>query len=216
MRVCVVMFYDDNVKEYGDINCKINKLYCDKHGFDFLVSHEKVYTTRHAAWERLPLILKHLDKYDYIVWIDADAFFYVNENSIADIIDEYSYKDFIFSKDIGNMNVNTGVFVVKNTDYSREFLKEWAYNDELYRRNPFKSWWDQGVLILMMMWDIKEINMHSKVLPYGVLQHFLKDKKTVYMKQPCAMHLPGNSTIQRVKEATEYYEQISTHFRTLE
>ena len=34
MKVGVVMFYDDAIKDYGDINYKINKLYCEKYQLD--------------------------------------------------------------------------------------------------------------------------------------------------------------------------------------
>lgn len=41
MRTCLLMFYNDAIKKYGDITYKINKLYCDKHNIDLIVSNEK-------------------------------------------------------------------------------------------------------------------------------------------------------------------------------
>lgn len=41
MKVALIMFYDENIKEYGDINFKINKMYCNKYNIDIIVSNEK-------------------------------------------------------------------------------------------------------------------------------------------------------------------------------
>ena len=64
MNICVIMFYDDNIKFYGDINYKINKLYCDKYNLKIILSREKKYSNRHSAWERLPLMLDNITKFE--------------------------------------------------------------------------------------------------------------------------------------------------------
>ena len=66
MKVCVLMFYDDNIKSYGEINYKINKKYCEKYNLDIILSNEKKYNNRHSAWERLPLLLDNIMNYDYL------------------------------------------------------------------------------------------------------------------------------------------------------
>jgi hypothetical protein len=60
MRIGVLMYYDNAIREYGDITYKINKNYCNKYNLDLILSNEKMYNDRHPAWERLPLILKHI------------------------------------------------------------------------------------------------------------------------------------------------------------
>ena len=127
-KIGIVMWYDENIKEYADITSKINTMYCKKYNIDFITSHEKTYTDRKPHWERLPLLLKNLKKYDYVIWIDADAFFYKDSPNITNIIKKYKDFDFIFSKDINKTSINTGIFIVKNTPYSLDFLKKWAYD----------------------------------------------------------------------------------------
>lgn len=75
MKVCVIMFYDEKIKDYAETNFEINKMYCEKYNIDIIKSNLKTYTDRHVAWERLPLILKHIKNYDYLIWVDADSFF---------------------------------------------------------------------------------------------------------------------------------------------
>ena len=70
------MFYDDTIKNYGELTYEINKKYCEKYNLDIIVSNEKKYENRPPAWEKLPLLLEHISNYDYVIWIDADAFFY--------------------------------------------------------------------------------------------------------------------------------------------
>ena len=99
LKIGLVMFYDDKIKSYGDINLEINKKYCNKHNIDLIVSNKAVLKNRHPSWERLPLILKHLDKYDYLIYIDSDAFFYFTDRNIKDLILEYNSYNIIFSED---------------------------------------------------------------------------------------------------------------------
>ena len=46
MKIGVLMFYDNAIKEYGDINYKINKMYCEKYNLDLILSNKKVYKNR--------------------------------------------------------------------------------------------------------------------------------------------------------------------------
>ena len=208
MRVGVVMFYDDAIKEYGDNNYAINKKYCDKYKLDIILSQEKTYQNRHASWERLPLILKHIEKYDYLIWIDADAYFYYDAGNIVDFIQEQPNDNFIFSNDMGNRNINSGFFIVKNCEYSRQFLQKWAYDEELYINNPYPIWWDQGVLCSMIEQNILDIKNNASCHEYGIMQHFDKDYLVHSHKRPYVFHMAGRTTNERIIESNKYYDMI--------
>jgi hypothetical protein len=207
MKVAVCMFYDDAIKNYGDITAAINKAYCDKHGLTFIVSHETTYTDRHAAYEKVPLLLKHIESYDYVLWIDADAFFYLNMPSIVDLIETYPNKEFIFSQDIPpnhhNM-INTGVFIVKNSPYSIEVLKTWAYNEELYKTNPVPELWEQGILDDMNHRNILDIQNRSAFCHYGLLQHFFEHESNIFSSQPFIFHMTKKNRVNRELTAKQY------------
>lgn len=189
MRVCLIMFYDDAIKNYGDINYAINKKYCEKYKLDIILSNNKQYTNRHSAWERLPLLLDNIENYDYLIWIDADAFLYNDAINIIDIIKDNIDYNFIFSNDIGNSNINTGIFIIKNCEYSINFLKKWAYDEELYLNNPYPGWWDQGVLIDMVNKNMLDIKNNSVTIDYGILQHFYEDELASF--KPLVFHTAG-------------------------
>ena len=213
MKICILMFYDNNISEYGDINYKINKLYCDKYNLDLILSKDKTYTNRHSAYERLPLILKHIEKYDYVIWIDADAFFYIDSKNIIDIIktdlDTNINKNFIFSNDITNTNINTGFFIVKNTKYSIDFINKWAYDDDLYNNNPYKLWWDQGILNDMVNKNTLDILDNIILYDYGTLQHFNNDELEKLPTKPFVYHLAGKRNEERLKASINYYKTIN-------
>lgn len=172
MKICVVMFYDENVT-FGNMSFEINQQYCLKNNMDIIKSDVKSYKNRTSHWERLPLIMKYLPNYDYIIWIDADAIFYDDSPNIKHIINQHLDKDFIFSMDRPPLtNINTGVFIVKNTEYSRSFLKKWGYDEEIYKMNPYPGWFDQGSFIYMYDNNLLEIQNHSHICDFNVLQSF--------------------------------------------
>lgn len=207
MNICVIMFYDDNIKSYGDINYNINKLYCEKYDLKIILSKKKIYSNRHSAWERLPLLLDNISKFDYLIWIDADAFFYNDANNIIDFIKNNNNVNFIFSNDFGNNNVNSGFFIVKNSQYSINFLNKWAYDEELYNNNPYPYWWDQGVLIHMFNNNILNIKQNSIQFEYGILQHFYENDK---LNETYIFHLAGRSSDIRYKSSKKYFDKLNS------
>jgi len=205
MKICVIMFYDEAIKNYGELNYKINKKYCEKYNLDIILSNTKKYNNRHSAWERLPLILEHISKYDYLIWIDADAFFYNDANNIIDVINKNTNVNFIFSKDIGNNNINSGIFIVKNSQYSIDFLTKWAYDEDLYKNNPVPCWWDQGVLYGMYNNNILNIQENSVRYEYGELQHFSENDKK---DKTYIFHLAGKGSHLRYQISKKYFDQL--------
>jgi len=199
MKVAMCMFYDDAIAEYAETNVKINQKYCDKYGYTLVVSTTRT-TNRHPAWEKIGLCLKTLDEYDYVIWCDADAHFHIHrpiEMFIKNI-------PFMFSGDKPPLcSVNTGVFIVKNCDYSKMFLKNWLEDEELYKTNIYPGWWDQGVLIMMMMKNTHNILHNSLVYNYGDIQHF--DHPTAIVR-----HYAGYSKDVRINGANHYLSQLNS------
>lgn len=206
MKFCILMWYDETIALYGDINYEINKMYCDKNNIELIRCNERRHSNRHPAWERIPLILKYINDYDYVMWIDADAFFYNDANNIVDIINVNRNYNFIFSNDIGNDNINTGVYIVKNSQYSIDFLSRWLYDEDLYKNNRYPGWWDQGVLIEMFNQNILDIKNNCKIFDYGVLQHFFEGE--ILSNKPFIIHFAGRSREFRIKHSLNYIKKI--------
>ena len=183
-KICVCMWYDDNIIEYAHLFKQHNQSYCDRNNYT-LIHSDKLYTDKPQSYNKLFMIKELLEKgeYDYYVWIDADAHF-VDEY----ILDYYiiENKDFVFSADITN-NINCGVFIVKNSDYSKLFIDKWINSYESINEN----WWEQGVLGVLWNCNILQIKDHSYVYFYGGLQHFK------YNSSQLVYHMAGTTAFER-------------------
>jgi len=179
-HICIVMWYNKQISSYGNLAYTINKKYCQLNGYDIIKDSIRRLPDRPPHHERMPLILKYIELYDYIVWIDADAHFYIDSPPIENIIRNNNDKDFIFSKDwksIFKYEINTGILIVKNSPYSISIIKKWCYNKILLKNRLGFN--DQGIVRLYYYKNIDNIRNHSSVLPYGVLQSFKKIKKNI-------------------------------------
>jgi hypothetical protein len=219
LKIAVFMWYDDNIKKYGDLTYMINQKYCQKYDYNIIMSNTRKYDNRTAHWERLPLILEHIDNYDYCIWIDADAFFYIDSPPITNVIREHSDKLFILSADMDNKQLNqencilnSGFFIVKNSAVSKIILNEWAYSEELYNnrygyivRNTKHLFHDQGVLRLMYDKNYMNLREISTVIDYGILQlyprekyNFTADCPSIYKKTDGSLHIPNEYGLDKM------------------
>lgn len=203
MKFCILMWYDETIASYGDINYKINKAYCDKYNIELIKCNKKRYTMRHPSWEKIPLVLHYINSYDYVMWIDADAHFYIDSANIVEFIKEHNTHNIIFSKDISGP-VNMGCFIVKNTPYSIDFLKKLGYDEVLYRNNTYSNYWEQGVVLNMFEKNILDIRHNSLVINYGVLQHFFEHELLKLTNKPFIFHLAGRDATTRYTDSLKY------------
>ena len=172
---------------------------------------------------------------DYVIWIDADAHFYIDSPPIHTVINAYKDSEFIFSGDLDRGDngilegdkdlhvINSGFMILKNTKFVRDVINEWAYSEDLYKRRTPAHFQDQGVIRLYLQENINDIMEKSKVIPLGVLQNFsilenMKDKyanvyKNYYDKfnlhKPYVIHYAGIDNETRIKLITEYYNKTS-------
>lgn len=154
-EIAVVTFFTPNY-EIGFETLKINRAYCKKHGYDFYFfdSLEESLKHKHAAWHKLFYVNKILKEKNYksVVWIDADAFFCNDTMKIEQFIT--CDKNFIVQRDPGyslevfnvdKIRINTGLFILKNTDWSKKFL-DFVINNEEFSEWDTKHNWEQNAI----------------------------------------------------------------------
>ena len=215
INIGCLMWYNTGISNYADINYKINKVYCDKWGYDLIKSDVRAYKdARTLHWEKLPMILANLGSYDYVVWIDADAHFYIDSPGLDVVISVFPDSGIIISGDLNQRNpweLNSGFMIIKNNEASRKIIEAWAYNDSYKRLSKF-PYWEQSILWYMYSQNLDGVRAALTVIPYGKLQHFY-DKELVKFalnkytgtKKPFVHHSPGTHPPERFNSSNSYY-----------
>lgn len=204
-KIAVCMWYDDGIKQYADIAKAINKKYCDLHGYDLIVKNERKLPNRQQQWECIPTVLDLVNenKYDYIVWIDADAVFRLNHTNF-NLLDEYisdnEDKHFILSADVPGYDIiNTGIFIVKSNDYTRSVLENIIHSEceECNKYNEFGH--EQECMCHLYKTNLHDFNQNTAILPVGSLQSWHKANSNIDKEYDDSMvlHLAGVSSDKR-------------------
>ena len=120
-------------KKYREIvkyAIKTKILYSQKHNYTFYDEQNSLDETRPIAWSKIKHILKYLDDYDYIVWIDADTYIMNDEIKLEDIISNFMNKKHIMIAQDWKLP-NTGVMFCKNSQWTKDFL------NHIYKQEEF-------------------------------------------------------------------------------
>jgi hypothetical protein len=230
-KIGIFMWYNEQIIQYAENNYKINKIYCEKYGYNLIKSNLRLCNERKPHWERIPLLLKYFNDFDYLIWIDADAHFYIDSPPITNVINTYPDKLFIFSGDTdtyhtnNNWVINSGFFIVKKCDKSKDILNIWLNNNELYKSQELSkpifgsnNWNDQAVLRLMYSKNIENITDNSIIITYGILQHFNEDYKLAkkvfgLINRPFIFHSTNGENMifkNRVNNTIKYVEKYTS------
>lgn len=137
------------------------KSYCKRHGYDFIEDESIWDKSKPIPWSKILLLLKYLEQYDYIVWIDADILIMNMDIKIETFINRYPEYDQITGSDWKMQN--TGVWIIKNTMFSKLFLKEvWdnVYDEKSDPKERYMNW-EQGSVINLM--DRNFMNCKDKI-----------------------------------------------------
>lgn len=128
-KIVVAQYWTSNIS-YGKFTEPINKNYCEEKNYIYHLetNDDKIklgVRGRAITWYKPLLILEAFELYnpDYVLFLDADAIICDKEYKIEDFIDE-DY-DIICTEDYGPSRLNAGVFIMKNTDWTKQFLRIW-------------------------------------------------------------------------------------------
>ena len=144
MKIALIQYYTSNVN-YGKYSEAINEEYCKIHGYTYVVEKDdtKIFSViedRHPTWYKSKMALEVFEKEepDWILFLDADALISDFNQKIEEHIDE-SY-NIILSDDVGHhSDYNAGVFLVKNCDWSKQFLSEWFESSSNFKGSDAKE-----------------------------------------------------------------------------
>ena len=118
MKIAIVTLFTEEIADYGAIGAANKQAYGRRHGYDCFVYRERLDTRRHPAWSKLVAIKRHLPDYDWVFWTDADSLVMNGERTLEAIIAKQENKDMILTWEAGASPVNTGQWLIRNTEWS--------------------------------------------------------------------------------------------------
>jgi hypothetical protein len=177
----IISAYDPDFEALGAISSKSIALYSALHGCDFEV-FRNIDFDRPAPWAKIRHLIDEVgrQRYEYILWVDADACFVRGDRSLLaglagdkDIwMVNHLCTLFPFDEHPGlfmqSERPNTGVLLVKTSAWSLEFLERvWDQTEYI---NHF--WWEQAAFHKLMGFNFEITNGKMKNQPVPeVMEH---------------------------------------------
>jgi len=203
----------------------INRRYCERHGYEYVLRREEPRQDRHICWHKVPMILDELYDCDYLLFLDADAVFYSQELTIEnELIPELQGKSILMAQDCGCESLrwnpglpNSGVILMKNEGRVREFFAEWDSVSEMDEETRW-SWPPEQLALWRHI--LPKFNDLHVVMDYYILQgrlgqfirHFClrpdeertSAMKAIYKRQSMPNHWDASS-IKPVIKVVQYH-----------
>jgi hypothetical protein len=229
-KVYVYMSIDyPKLPEYGKYSIAIMRLYCEKHGYDFKVYNHNSVSNLSPYWIRVKdmyNLLESTEPDSIIVYFDLDAivhpkYFSTRLESIMASLDDITNRswDMYVSMDPypGNYEMNTGIMMVRNTDWAQNFASVWF-------KNYPKSFWKKDANTLKWqcnncLWagDEYEQGMFNRLYQRDIMdsqEHILPVDTSILgnnslTKSSFTLHLMQYSNEQREKHFREMYERVN-------
>lgn len=127
--------------------------YAALHGYDLRLSTQLLDSRRPPAWSKIALVRELLERYEEVLWVDADAIFLDISKDIAELVrpDKDLYLvEHVWEDDDSWRSANTGVFLARSTPWARSFLdRVWAAEE--YVDHP---WWENAAVLDLLGYEL--------------------------------------------------------------
>jgi len=206
--IAIVTISTPNRYEFSQYTLIAMKKYADQWGYDFYHYNEMLDATRPAPWSKILAVSEFLltNKYEWVVWIDDDIYITDPSKSLEYFIHKCnsdthliisSHKEFVQRYN----DVNTGIFFVKNSQWSKEFLaRVWDIGNYRYNQDGGSNLEQSAMSELLETPEYKDCPRIAK-FPARTIQSFI----TLLLNGNCedygqwqpgdfAAHLAGAST----------------------
>jgi hypothetical protein len=193
ITVCTLVFGEVPFLRYSEA---INRTYCTRHGYQFAVIRPPRQIERSPIWFKVKGVADLLVTSDFVLFLDADAYFIDQSRAVDRLIDEQMQdasfligtdrlnKHFAFSDE----NANCGAFLVRRTENAATILRDW-WNVPLFVDKRWLWQWppEQAAFnrVVRPRWGDEEI----RVIPY----FHLNGSDGTYIR-----HLMGFSNLDRL------------------
>lgn len=175
MKIAVLQVYNSKY-QWGPMTEQINAVYCRRHGYTHIVQKDDKWIADHLgdrwlSWCYLPMLLEVMPKFDFVLKMDADAFFcdqqHPIESRLDDIHDLFATRDTVPSE---WRYINAGVQGIRCSPWMFDFYRRlWqASSFANYERVPLHKWsrGDQNTINLMLLAS-PGFDARTRIVPSG-------------------------------------------------
>lgn len=127
--------------------------YAQLHGYSFIGRSrefsQQIYKNRKTVWGKFDAIEKILPYYDWIFWLDMDTVITNKSVTIESILkkftdmiggeENFSKINLIVTRPVNDQMINAGVFLLRNSEWSRAFIRKCQYRTDLYKGGMYEQ-----------------------------------------------------------------------------
>ncbi|CAG8610681.1 10209_t:CDS:2 [Dentiscutata heterogama] len=133
--------------------------YAKKHGYSFVGRSEEFdqqshYKNRRTVWGKIDSVEKILPHYDWVFWLDMDTVIANQSVSVEWLFEKFTemvggadnFKkiNLVVARPQQDVTINAGVFMIRNSEWSRRFLRTIQERRDLYHMHQMeqRAMWD--------------------------------------------------------------------------
>lgn len=123
-KILIISYDNRNNEKYIQIHNHNIKKYVKKYDYKYIFYNK---CNENNYWCKIYMVLDALEtnEYDYVMWMDSDTIIKNFDIDIGDVINLYSSDIFVGSDNNKKYDIiNSGVFIVKNSDNGKNFLRD--------------------------------------------------------------------------------------------
>ena len=210
MQVAVITFNDipqqNHTFKYerlGQMAIQNRRIYCERHGYRF-IAQVLIARDRPSCWAKIPALLEAFESHSWVLCADSDTLVFNQPQRIEDYCDPdfdivvQSHEEFFrrlgipLEEGLARMPINTGVFLMRASAWSREFLRR------AYAQTQFVSQgevWDGIGEQEAMIWLLRQHPDDRRRIKY--VEH-LQNHPKFYRAGDLFVHFYGNHAPCRI------------------
>ncbi|MEK6556847.1 MAG: TylF/MycF/NovP-related O-methyltransferase, partial [Candidatus Margulisiibacteriota bacterium] len=164
-KILLLSAYTYNIKGFGEISEKSIAAYAMYWSYDYKIYHDGFDGSRHPVWSKMRFALNHINEYDYILWIDADAMIVNYGFDLQSVIEEGT--ELYLCND--RMGINFGVFMIHCSAYSKDLM------DKIDAQRHFIgiAWQEQSALTYLYTTNWNDLQSKTKFIKQSLFNSYV-------------------------------------------
>jgi len=135
--------------------------YAQRHGWSVVLSSEDLEPSRPASWSKITLIQDLLTKFEFVLWVDADALIVDLDRNILDEVSDDA--DIWFARHPQERRddasvFNAGIILARSSTFTTELLTAMWNSAQFIQHN----WWENAALLDLLGYSLEPPYAHVR------------------------------------------------------